>query len=102
MSTLLPIYVLLDLETTGATPAQDRITEIGLIRYENGVETGRWNTLVNPQVSIPPFIQRLTGITQVMTADAPIFAGIHGTLLNWLRDAVICAHNVRFAICADK
>lgn len=96
MNTLLPVYVLLDLETTGTTPAQDRITEIGLIRYENGVETGRWNTLVNPQVSIPPFIQRLTGITQAMTADAPIFAGIHGTLLDWLEDAVICAHNVRF------
>lgn len=40
MSTLLPVYVLLDLETTGATPTQDRITEIGLIRYENGIEVG--------------------------------------------------------------
>ena len=38
MSTLLPCYVLLDLETTGATQTQDRITEIGLIRYENGIE----------------------------------------------------------------
>ena len=48
MTTLLPCYVLLDLETTGATPTQDRITEIGLIRYENGIEVGRWNTLINP------------------------------------------------------
>ena len=43
----------LDLETTGATPIQDRITEIGLIRYENGIEVGRWNTLISPEVSIP-------------------------------------------------
>ncbi len=96
MTTLLPCYVLLDLETTGATPTQDRITEIGLIRYENGVEVGRWNTLINPQVSISPFIQRLTGITQDMVNHAPTFAQVCETLLQWLDQAVLCAHNVRF------
>jgi len=96
MSTLLPCYVLLDLETTGTTPTQDRITEIGLIRYENGIEVGRWNTLVNPEVSISPFIQRLTGITQDMVNHAPAFQEISDTLLEWLDDAVLCAHNVRF------
>ena len=96
MSTLLPCYVLLDLETTGATPTQDCITEIGLIRYENGVEVGRWNTLINPEVSISPFIQRLTGITQDMANHAPTFAQVCETLLQWLDQAVLCAHNVRF------
>ena len=96
MTTLLPCYVLLDLETTGATPTQDRITEIGLIRYENGVEVGRWNTLINPEVSISPFIQRLTGITQNMVSNAPTFAQACETLLQWLDQAVLCAHNVRF------
>lgn len=96
MSTLLPCYVLLDLETTGATPTQDRITEIGLIRYENGIEVGRWNTLINPEVSISPFIQRLTGITQDMVDHAPTFAQVCETLLQWLDQAVLCAHNVRF------
>ena len=96
MTTLLPCYVLLDLETTGATPTQDRITEIGLIRYENGTEVGRWNTLINPEVSISPFIQRLTGITQGMVDHAPTFAQVCETLLQWLDQAVLCAHNVRF------
>ncbi|HLP81849.1 MAG TPA: exonuclease domain-containing protein [Nitrosomonas sp.] len=96
MSSLLPCYVLLDLETTGATPTQDRITEIGLIRYENGIEVGRWNTLINPEVSIPPFIQRLTGITMEMVSTAPVFSDIRETLLDWLNGAVLCAHNVRF------
>ena len=82
MSTLLPCYVLLDLETTGATPTQDRITEIGLIRYENGVEVGRWNTLVNPEVSISPFIQRLTGITQSMVKNTPTFFEVRNILLD--------------------
>lgn len=96
MTMLLPCYVLLDLETTGTTPTQDRITEIGLIRYENGIEVGRWNTLINPEVSISPFIQRLTGITQDMVNHAPAFQEISDTLLGWLDDAVLCAHNVRF------
>lgn len=96
MSTLLPCYVLLDLETTGATPTRDRITEIGLIRYENGIEVGRWHTLINPEVSVSFFIQRLTGITQDMLVNAPTFYEIHDTLLGWLDNAVLCAHNVRF------
>jgi DNA polymerase-3 subunit epsilon len=49
---MLNSYVLLDLETTGATPLNDRITEIALIRFENGQEVDRWQTLVNPQTSI--------------------------------------------------
>ena len=51
MSTLLPVYVLIDLETAGAIPVQDRIIEIGSIRYESGSEAGRWSTLINPQVN---------------------------------------------------
>jgi len=55
MSTLLPVYVLLDPETTGTTPAQGRIIETGLIRYENGVEAGRWSTLINHASEHPAF-----------------------------------------------
>ena len=43
---MLPIVTILDLETTGATPLKDRITEIALVRFENGVEVARWETLV--------------------------------------------------------
>lgn len=93
---MLPTYVLLDLETTGATATFDRITEIGLIRFQKGVEVGRWNTLINPETTIPYHIQRLTGITQEMVRDAPTFADINYILQEWLDDAVLCAHNVRF------
>ena len=55
--------VFLDLETTGAHPAYDRITEVGLIEVDRGRRVGEWSTLVNPQESIPPAIQALTGIT---------------------------------------
>ncbi len=93
---MLPAYVLLDLETTGATPTTDRITEIGLIRYEDGVEVRRWQTLVNPEKQIIPFIEKITGISNAMVKDAPLFKDIAHELLSQLQGAVLCAHNVRF------
>jgi DNA polymerase-3 subunit epsilon len=93
---MLDNYVLLDLETTGATPLKDRITEIALIRYQDGVELDRWQTLVNPQSNIPEFIQKLTGISNEMVADAPSFERVAGELLDYLDGSILCAHNVRF------
>lgn len=93
---MLPIITYLDLETTGATPLKDRITEIALIRFENGVEVARWQTLVNPQASIPPFIQQLTGITNEMVANAPTFDEVSDKVAAFLEGAVMAAHNVRF------
>lgn len=97
MSTaLLPSYVVLDLETTGGNATLDRITEIAAVRIDNGVETARWSTLVNPGVRIPPFIQSLTGITDAMVEGAPTFAQVAKPLLELLDGAVFVAHNVRF------
>jgi DNA polymerase-3 subunit epsilon len=93
---VLPSITFVDLETTGATPSKDRITEIALVRFDQGIETARWQTLVNPEQSIPPFIQKLTGIDDDMVASAPKFADIANTLLGFLEGTVLSAHNVRF------
>jgi DNA polymerase-3 subunit epsilon len=93
---MLPCYVMLDLETTGGNAVHDRITEIAAVRVENGLETARWSTLVNPGVRIPPFIQALTGISDAMVADAPSFDEVAQNLLEILDGAVFVAHNVRF------
>ena len=87
---------MLDLETTGGNPAYDRITEIAAVRLENGLEVARWCTLVNPGISIPPFIQQLTGITNSMVSEAPRFENIADELLSLLEGAVFVAHNVQF------
>ena len=94
--TMLPCYVLLDLETTGGNPLNCRITEIAAVRVENGLEVARWSTLVNPGTGIPPLIQSLTGISNTMVADAPTFDEVGATLLKLLEGAVLVAHNVRF------
>lgn len=87
--------VFLDLETTGANAALDRITEIGLVEVE-GDRVERWSTLVNPQMPIPPFIQRLTGIDDRMVSDAPPIDAVLDTVRGRLDGALFIAHNARF------
>lgn len=89
-------WTFLDLETTGASARGDRITEVGLIRVEDGVEVDEWSQLLNPGRSIPPQIVRLTGITNQMVAGAPRFADIAAQLLERLGESVMVAHNARF------
>lgn len=93
---MLPIVTYLDLETTGATPLKDRVIEIALVRIEHGQEVVRWQTLVNPEIPIPTFIQRLTGINNEMVKNAPTFKEVAGILAEYLDGAVMAAHNVRF------
>lgn len=93
---MLPCYAMLDLETTGGSAVHDRITEIAVVRVENGVQTQRWSTLVNPGQPIPPFIESLTGINDAMVADAPRFSAVLAQVQELLQGAVLVAHNVRF------
>ncbi len=89
-------YVLIDLETTGANPVIDRITEIAILRFEGGEPVGRLETLVNPARPIPDYIQRLIGITDDMVADAPRFEAVADAVRAILDRAVFVAHNARF------
>ncbi len=93
---MLPCYVLVDLETTGGNPVEDRITEIAAIRVENGEVVERWQSLVDPQRPIPPFVQRLTGISPAMVSGAPRIETLLPRLLELLDGAVLVAHNARF------
>jgi len=88
--------VILDVETTGANPVYDRVTEVGLIEIERGRSVAEWSTLVNPGTRIPPVIQALTGITDDMVALAPSFAEIAPQLLARLEGKLLVAHNARF------
>ncbi len=84
-----------DLETTGATANRDRITEIGVIEVDDrGVR--EWSTLVNPETTIPVFIQLMTGITDEMVQDAPTFAEVAKETLERLQGRLFIAHNARF------
>jgi DNA polymerase-3 subunit epsilon len=92
--------VFVDLETTGGNAAHHRIIEIGIVRLRDGRVVEEWSTLVNPECSIPPYIESFTGIGNRLVASAPRFADICRVVLDKLNPAaaapVFVAHNARF------
>ena len=79
-------------------PGGSKITEIGAVRIEGLRQVAQFNTLVNPMRPIPPFITHITGITPEMVADAPRIEEIVPELLEFLKGAVIVAHNASFDV----
>ena len=86
----------MDLETTGGTAAQHRITEVGIVLLEDGAVVEEWSSLVNPGQRIPPAIQAFTGITNEMVADAPTFEELRADVRSRLEGRLFVAHNARF------
>ncbi len=91
-------FVVLDLETTGGAPDGGGITEIGAVKVRAGEELGVFGTLVNPGERLPPFITVLTGITEAMLAPAPPIEQVLPSLLEFLRGAVLVAHNAPYDV----
>ena len=89
-------FCVIDLETTGGSAATCGITEIGAVKLRGGECLGTFQTLVNPGCAIPPQITVLTGITQSMVLPAPRIEAVLPSLLEFIGDAVIVGHNVRF------
>ncbi len=89
-------YVVVDVETTGGRPPNDRVTEIGAVKIRNGEVIAEWQSLINPQRHIPAFITELTGISNTMVADAPLFADVAEDFAGFMDGAIFVAHNVNF------
>ena len=90
------IYSVVDIETTGGLKGGNRITEIGIVKVQHGKVIDTWTTLINPQRHIPSFITKLTGISDGMVYNAPVFADIAQPLLDKLAGSIFVAHNVNF------
>jgi len=86
----------LDVETTGADPRQDRITEVGIVLTDDGEIVEEWSSLIQPGREIPFGIEVLTGITNAMVASAPTFADVSLDLAERLDGRLLVAHNARF------
>ena len=88
--------MVLDLETTGTSPATCAITEVGAVKVRGGELLGTFQTLVNPGLPIPPSITVLTGITHAMVVPAPSIDAVLDPFTGFVGDAVIVGHNVAF------
>lgn len=91
-------FVVVDLETTGGRSGGDAITEFGAVKVRGGEVLGEFQTLVNPGVPVPAQITVLTGITNAMVLPAPRIDEVFPAFLEFIRGAVLVAHNAPFDI----
>jgi len=91
-------FVVFDTETTGFSPANDRLVELDPVKIRNGEVLGEKNWLINPQRWIPYYVQKVHNITPEMVKDQPVFADIYPEFLEFIGDAVLIAHNAPFDI----
>lgn len=89
-------FVVVDVETTGMNPVEDRITEIAMMKVQGGALVDEFSTLINPLVTIPANITSLTGIDNLMVRDAPPAREVVPYVAEFLGDAVFTAHNAPF------
>ncbi len=89
-------YAIIDIETTGGRADREKITEIAIVIHDGKEVLESFETLLNPECSIPYNITRLTGITNEMVADAPKFYEVAKQIVEMTKGAVFVAHNVRF------
>ena len=89
-------YVVFDIETTGFSPINNRIIEIGAVKVRDGEILDRYSTFVNPDVPIPFEIEKLTGINDAMVMDAPKIEEVLPQFLAFCEGTVMVAHNASF------
>ena len=91
-------FVVFDLETTGFSNKNDKITEIGAVKVKNFEIVDRFNELINPEKDISYKVQELTGITNDLIKDKPTIEEILPRFMEFVGDSVLVAHNAEFDI----
>ena len=91
-------YCVLDLETTGFSAKTEKITEIGVMKVQNGKVLDEFACFVNPEKPIPQRVVEVTKITDEMVKDAETIDKVFPKLLEFLGDSVLVAHNADFDI----
>ena len=89
-------FCVFDIETTGLSFQNDRITEIGAVILKNGEIVDRYDTFVNPNMEIPENIIELTGITNEMVASARQIEDVLPEFFEFIGNRILVAHNAGF------
>ncbi len=89
-------FTVVDVETTGGRPPLHRIIEIAGVKVVGGEITDQYNSLVDPGRYIPPFVARLTGISEESVAAMPPAEEVMADFLKFLGDSIFVAHNAAF------
>ena len=89
-------YAIIDVETTGGSTKQSKITELAVFKHDGEKVIDTFITLINPEIPIPEFISRLTGINDAMVEHSPKFFEIAKQFIEFTEGCVFVAHNVAF------
>lgn len=90
------MYAIIDIETTGGNASRERITEIAIFVHDGLRIVNEYSTLVNPECKVPPFVARLTGISDEMLVDAPKFYEVAREIVEITEGCTFVAHNAAF------
>lgn len=90
------LYAVVDIETTGGFASGNGITEISILVHDGQEVIDVFETLINPELDIPPYIESLTGISNEMVMTAPVFNEVAAQIYELLHDKIFVAHNVNF------
>ena len=89
-------YAIIDIETTGGRANQQKITEIAIVIHDGEKVIDEYETLLDPERSIPPQITLITGIDDEMVKDKPKFYEVAKKIVEMTEGRIFVAHNVRF------
>ena len=91
-------YVVFDIETSGLSPKDDKIIEIGAVKYKNNTKVSEFNYLINPGIKLEKIITDVTGITDDMLKDKPNILQVLPLFLDFIEDYPVIGHNISFDI----
>jgi DNA polymerase-3 subunit epsilon len=90
------MYAIVDIETTGGSPKNEKITEIAIYVHDGTSIIKEYTTLINPEKNIPYYITGLTGITNEMVTNAPRFFEVAKQIVELTENCIFVGHNVNF------
>ncbi len=90
------LYAVIDLETTGTSARNGKITEVAIVLFDGQKIIDRFSSLINPECSIPREITRITGISNEMVRSAPKFYEVAKKIVEMTENTIFVAHNVGF------
>lgn len=87
------VFIVFDIETTGGNPERNGITEICALKVKDGQVVDKFYSLINPMISIPPIVRKMTGITNQMVADAPVVHEVFPDFAEFIGEDILVSHN---------